>query len=109
MRFHPRRSLYGKTSSGNRTRSENVVLVCERIRGAMGWRASPASGNFPVKTARPMEAETPQRKAADAMKKYPRRECAFRLEFTGFRLRPPNPMMSQNQRAGQAVRDQIRE
>src|SRR5215813_862253 len=93
----------------NRIKNKNVVLVCDRISGSIGCIASPASGNLPVTTARPSEAETPQRKAADAIKKYPRRGCAFRLVFARFRLRPPNPMMRRNRRSGQAWRDQIRE
>jgi hypothetical protein len=41
--------------------------------GSMGCRASPLKGNLPVKTARPSAAETPQKNAADPIKKYPRR------------------------------------
>jgi hypothetical protein len=39
----------------------------------MGWIVSPAKGSLPVNTARPSAAETPQRNAAEPMKKYPRR------------------------------------
>ena len=40
--------------------------------GSMGRSEAPLMRNFPVKTARPRAAETPQRKVAVAMKKYPR-------------------------------------
>jgi hypothetical protein len=60
---------------GNSTSNENDVRVCERMSGSMGCADSPLSANFPVKTARPSAAETPQRNAADAMKKQPRRGC----------------------------------
>ncbi len=69
MRCHPRRP----TRSGSNTSSENDVRVCDRMSGSMGCAASPLRNNLPVKTARPSAAETPQRNAADAMKKYPRR------------------------------------
>jgi len=41
----------------------------------MGRIAAPPNRSFPVKTARPSAAETPQRNAAPPMNKYPRKEC----------------------------------
>jgi hypothetical protein len=38
----------------------------------MGCSDSPCSASLPVKTARPIAADIPQRKVADAIKKYPR-------------------------------------
>jgi hypothetical protein len=104
MRCHPRRPM----STGSKTSRENVVLVCERMIGSIGRRASPASASFPVKTARPRAAETPQRKAAAAMKRYPRRGCVCDVLFVEFSFTPPNPMMRRNRATGQAEWDQIR-
>ncbi len=58
------------------------MRVCERISGSIGRSAAEPNGSLPVKTARPRAAETPQRNAAEAMKKYPRRGCGrVCLEF----------------------------
>jgi len=51
------------------TSRENVVRVCERISGSIGRSAVAPKGSFPVKTARPRTAQTPQQNAAEAMKK----------------------------------------
>src|SRR4051812_46036164 len=105
MRCHPRRP----TSTGSSTSSENDVLVCERINGSIGCSVSPASGSFLVNTARPSAAETPQRNAANAMNKYPRKGCTdFGLDVGEFRFQVPSPMMGPDQGTGQDVRDQTR-
>jgi hypothetical protein len=61
---------------GSSTSKENEVRVWERMSGSMGWSASPARGNLPVKTARPRTADTPHKKTAEAMNTYPRNGCA---------------------------------
>jgi len=85
-----------------------VVRVCERISGSIGCWASQASASFPVKTARPIEADTPHRNVANAMNRYPRRGCGVDLEFWEFSPMPPAPMMTANRRSGQAGWDRIR-
>src|SRR5271163_2332617 len=103
MRRHPRRPM----RMGSRTSSENVVRVCERMSGTIGCRASPLSGSFPVKTARPRAAETPQRNAAEAMNKYPRRgwgalaAALSGLDWEEFRIRSPISMMGPEEVEGQ--------
>src|ERR1051326_5152390 len=103
MRCHPRRP----TSSGSSTSRENKVLVCDRVNGSIGCSVSPGRANFPVKTARPIAAATPQRKAADPMKKYPRKGW-LGLEVDEIRFPAPNPMMEPDRAVGQEARDQIR-
>src|SRR5215471_8796827 len=99
MRCQPRRP----TSRGSKTSNEKDVLVCERISGSIACDASPARGSWPVNTARPRAAETPQRKAAEAMKKYPRTGW-IRLEVKGFSFPAPHLMMGPDREAGQGAR-----
>ena len=63
-----------------------MVRVCESMSGSIGRRNALLSGSLPVKTARPSAAETPQRKAAAAIKKYPRRGCGCGLCWLKFRI-----------------------
>lgn len=105
MRCHPRRTV----SIGNKTRSENEVLVCDRIKGSIGCRLCPVKGSLPVNTARPKAADTPHKNAADAINKYPRSGCEdLELELTEFRLGSPNPMMGPEQTEGQAISAEFR-
>src|ERR1700722_8396460 len=71
MRCHPR----AVNKIGSKSKKENPARVCERISGSMECGEEPSKGSLPVKTARPKTAETPQRKAAAAIRKYPRRGC----------------------------------
>ena len=104
MRCHPRRpTRIGKQHEERERRSR--LREDERDRSGAGPLRQ---RSLPVKTARPSAAETPQRNAADAMKKYPRSGCGFGLEFAEFRIRSPNPMMGPNRATGQGARDQSR-